>query len=383
MSLESPTSARKAWQVGVGFATDVGLVRERNEDALGVYVPYAGENSLGPVDAVFAVADGMGGHAGGDLAARFVAQAVEQELAASSTPSPRDLGAWLQGFLRRVNRELLALAALQGDASPLGSTLTMAALRDGRLHVAHVGDSRLYELRGSILAQRTPDHSWVAEQVRAGTLTPEQAARHPDRNLLTECLGVDAQLSPHVGDIVLSDDVRFLLCTDGVHGSLADETIADVLVREIDPQRAADRLIGLARAAGGHDNATALVFDVRRVSQLATTLSGAPDPAPGARPDGSRLRKVHGSLQRPDLSRLLLLGGGVLVLAALALCGWLLLGPVGVPGGIVPGNPPSEAAAVEAGSPAVVEPPPSPPIHDSQPPVSGGPSAASARRKAP
>jgi protein phosphatase len=318
----------------VGFTTDVGLVRERNEDAYSVFLPYAGEDNEGPVDAVFAVADGMGGHEGGDLAGRFVAQAVDQELAVPAAASPRDMRAWLLGFLRRVNRELLALGTLRGAAKRLGSTLTMTALRDGRLYVAHVGDSRLYLLTEEGLLQLTPDHSWVAEQLRSGGLTPEEAAHHPERNLLTECLGVDEHLDPFIAERSAGDGERYLLCSDGVHGAMTDTVIARVLAEELDPQRAAARLIELAREAGGQDNATAVVFDVRSVSALATTLTGSAPETPAGAGARRRIGPVTSlaALRRAVRMRspkLLLLGGSALFVVALIVGGWLLFASPG------------------------------------------------------
>lgn len=266
------------WHVAVGFATDTGLVRERNEDCFAVHLPYAGEASRAPADALFAVADGMGGHQAGDYASQYVAGAAQRAFA-DREGHVADIPAWLERLIRRVNRELASIARRQSFPRGMGSTLTIAVVQSGKVYLGHVGDSRCYRLYGGDLEQLTPDHSWVGEQVRAGRLTPQQAEAHPNRNLLTECLGVDRDVRPYLAEEPLQDGARYLLCSDGLFGGVPAAVLRRVLVDEREPQTAAQRLISIANEAGGEDNITAVVFDVTRTSELASTLPGLERPA--------------------------------------------------------------------------------------------------------
>lgn len=335
-----------AWRLEVGFLSDRGRVRERNEDAYAVFLPYAGEENRAPVDALFAVADGMGGHDAGDRASRFVADAVEATFAAWSEGPVReipDIPTWIERLMQEIHGELRSLAVEGGRPRGMGSTLTLAVLRDGRLHLGHVGDSRCYRLRDGSLEQLTPDHSWVAEQRRAGMLSAEEEANHPRRNLLTRCLGIGTDLHAFRATEALVDGSRYLLSSDGLHGVLPDAVILDVLRREAAPQHAARRLVELANEAGGEDNVTAIVFDVRRAPALATTEPGASGPSPaeptGVAPPESdapggfrfRLRFLAASGRRA-----LVVGGAVLVLGAVAAGSWLYLGEAGEDGGDPP-----------------------------------------------
>jgi len=271
------TASDAKWHVSVGFLTDTGLVRDRNEDSYAVHLPYAGEASRTPADAFFAVADGMGGHNAGDYASQYVAGAAQNSFAERGQ-AISDVSGWLERMIRRVNRELTSIAKREFNARGMGSTLTIAVLQSGRVYLGHVGDSRAYRLFGGELEQLTPDHSWVGEQVRSGLLTPEQAAVHPKRNLLTQCLGIDPDVKPYLADEPLQDGSRYLLCSDGLFGLVPDSVLRRILLDEREPQSAAARLIAIANEAGGGDNITAVVFDVLEASELATTIPIA-DPA--------------------------------------------------------------------------------------------------------
>lgn len=355
-----PAARGFGWRSTAGFRTHPGCVRERNEDAYAVYLPYAGERNRAPVEALFAVADGMGGHRAGDVASRYAAEAVQSAFGRPDGDEPTmpvpDLPAWIRELFGRINRELSARDGT-GRGQGMGSTLTLALVRDGRLYLGHVGDSRCYRFRDGALEQLTPDHSWVAEQRRAGLLSEEEARRHPKRNLLTQCLGLGRDLDLFVAEEALEDGARYLLCSDGLHGPVPDPVTTTVLSEEADPQAAASRLVELALEAGAPDNVTAVVFDVRRGLPLGNTLPDAPEgparllalsgeherrpagsgssasgptgtPAPGLRrrSDGpwSRLRAALPSRRR---HRLLLLAGILLTVGGGGAGGWLLLRP--------------------------------------------------------
>ncbi|AIY16454.1 serine/threonine-protein phosphatase [Pimelobacter simplex] len=245
-----------------GAATDVGLVRQANEDAYLATPP------------VFVVADGMGGHDRGDIASAFVVEEFAR-LAEGRYDLERGT-AVVDATLQAVQDRLLAYDAEQraagaGDTFAAGTTAVIALLvesPDGpRWLLANVGDSRIYRFSEGELEQVSVDHSVVQELVDAGRLTPAAAAVHPSRNVVTRALGGAAMPSSVSGAadyflLPLSAVERLVLCSDGVSGMIDDPSIAEILARHDDPRDAADALVAAAVAAGGHDNATAVVVDV-------------------------------------------------------------------------------------------------------------------------
>ncbi len=234
-----------------GSATDRGLVRRNNQDHL----------LVGPT--LFAVADGMGGHAAGEVASAVVIEAVQAAFEVKEPPcTADDLVAAIEHANHVVYEQSQADPALRG----MGTTLTAAAVveEDGeeRIAVANVGDSRAYVFAHGDLTQLTEDHSVAEELVRQGQISPAEVDTHPQRHILTRAMGifpdVDVDLwevLPYVGD-------RLLLCSDGLVREVADEQIAAVLRRLSDPSQAAQDLVARARAAGGSDNITVIVVDV-------------------------------------------------------------------------------------------------------------------------
>jgi PPM family protein phosphatase len=287
----------------VGFLSDTGRSRERNEDSFAVHVPYGDDPADGTVDALFVVADGMGGHEAGHVASRLATERVAAALTAppdpvQDPPTPESaMPERLERLLQAVNRELVDLAEDRGIARGAGSTLTAAVLQGSALYLAHVGDSRCYRLRDGQLTRLTQDHSWVAEQQRAGLITADEAEQHPQRNILTQCLGLDRMLQVFSATEQVRDGDRYLLCTDGLHGVLSDDAIGRTLVDEPRPQAAARRLIDLANAAGGPDNITAIVADLAwRVPLEATQPGTLRIAAPPRRRSGAWLLVALGLL---------------------------------------------------------------------------------------
>jgi serine/threonine protein phosphatase PrpC len=238
-------------KVSVGAATDIGQVREGNEDSYLV------------LDPLFAVADGMGGHRGGEVASDLAIRTI------------RHLFERRQGSLieqvERANRAVFERSRSDREVSGMGTTLTAVVVDDRQARLAHVGDSRAYLLRGGELTLLTEDHTLVQRMVHEGELTPEEAEGHPHRNILTRVLGVDGAVVVDEGVLDLREGDRLLLCTDGLTGMVPDEEIRAVLEESRDPQEAAERLVRAANGAGGVDNITAVVLDV--------TENGAPTPA--------------------------------------------------------------------------------------------------------
>jgi protein phosphatase len=245
-----------------GAASDPGQVRANNQDAA------VAEEQL------FAVADGMGGHAAGEVASRVAVESMRESVGDGT----------LVDAVRVANRSVWTRALEDPQLRGMGTTLSAIALVDDpdettRVHVVNVGDSRVYLLRDGELEQITVDHSLVAELEREGQITAQEARVHPQRNIVTRVLGqspdVDVDefsIDPYRGD-------RFLLCSDGLFNELEDDDLAAVLRTERDPQRAVDALVERANAAGGRDNITVIVVDViddgDKARQASAALAGS------------------------------------------------------------------------------------------------------------
>lgn len=227
-----------------GSRTDVGCVRDHNEDSLIVAPP------------LFAVADGMGGHAAGEVASEIAITVLSEK--APRTPDASALGRAVEDANRAV---ILAASEKRGRAG-MGTTMTAAILQKDRLVVAQVGDSRAYLLHQGKLQQLTRDHSLMADMIEAGRLTPEEARTHPNRSVITRALGSDPRMVPDLYEITVETGDRLLLCSDGLSSMLEDSAIESVLSRTRDPQRCASVLVNEAIAAGGYDNITVIVADV-------------------------------------------------------------------------------------------------------------------------
>jgi len=235
-----------AVRFNVGARTDVGRVREGNEDGYMVHEP------------LFAVADGMGGHQGGEVASRLALETLEPVAqGGDSEPTSR-----LAEVVREANRELLHAASQDPQLAGMGTTLTAFITRGDEIHLAHVGDSRAYLLREGELRQLTEDHTVVQRLVDEGRISPEEAEIHPQRSILTRALGVDDDVRVDEAMIEVRPGDRILLCSDGLTGMVPEEDMRRILSEHRDPQEAADALVDAANEAGGQDNITAVVVDV-------------------------------------------------------------------------------------------------------------------------
>lgn len=233
----------KAQPTSFGSRTDVGLVRDHNEDSLTVTPP------------IFAVADGMGGHAAGEVASEIAIQTLLQN--APDGPNSDDLARAVVA----ANRAIIRAANEGRGRHGMGTTLTAALLYDNRLIVAQVGDSRAYLLHNGALQRITRDHSLVADLVESGQITEAEARTHPRRSVITRALGSDPNTLPDIYEMNLVPGDRLLLCSDGLSSMIEDNLIESVLVRVKDPQRCASSLVNEAIEAGGFDNVTAVVVD--------------------------------------------------------------------------------------------------------------------------
>ncbi|WP_203338531.1 PP2C family protein-serine/threonine phosphatase [Nocardioides limicola] len=239
-----------------GAGTDVGCVREVNEDSF-------------LVDAsVFAVADGMGGHHGGDLASRIAV--TEVAALAGRHHGAEEATHAIVAALSAAHRRIQALG--RDDGGWYAGTTVVAAILVGsgdgaRWLLANVGDSRGYRFTADGLEQVTVDHSVVQELVDSGALTPEATRTHPERHVVTRALGGPVECEPDFFSIPVEAAPRLLLCSDGISAMIDDSEIAAILAASPDPRDAADRLVAAALAAGGKDNATAVVVDVMGLTE--------------------------------------------------------------------------------------------------------------------
>lgn len=227
-----------------GSRTDVGHVRDHNEDSLIVVPP------------LFAVADGMGGHEAGEVASELTIKTLS-ELA----PDHPDAQA-LERAVEAANLNVLRAPSDGIGREGMGTTLTAAMIEGERLLIAQVGDSRAYLLHQGELQQLTRDHSLMMDLIEAGQITPEQARVHPNRSVITRAIGSDPNMKPDIYELNISSGDRLLLCSDGLSTMLEDDEIQSIMRHTPDPQQCASNLVDAALQAGGYDNVTVVVVDV-------------------------------------------------------------------------------------------------------------------------
>ena len=234
-----------------GSASDVGRVRQENEDAILTS------------DGLFVVADGMGGHRGGQVASGLAIKALEQDFGPDVEPRSTDE---LVRAVQRANEVVVGAATNDPELTGMGTTLCAMALVDAdgveRLAIVNVGDSRAYLLKSDELEQITDDHSLVATLERQGRLTRDEAAVHPQRNILTRALGIDARVMVDSWEVRPVAGDRYVLCSDGLFNEVDESRIAATLRRLADPTDAARELVRLANEGGGRDNISLVVVDV-------------------------------------------------------------------------------------------------------------------------
>ncbi|HEY4378264.1 MAG TPA: Stp1/IreP family PP2C-type Ser/Thr phosphatase [Acidimicrobiales bacterium] len=244
----------------VGSATDVGRVRSNNQDSKLV------------ADHLYAVADGMGGHQGGEVASAMAVEVLGKDQIGRSLPE-------LKERVRLANRTIFEKAGTDDGLRGMGTTLCAIALVDGldgeEVAWVNVGDSRIYLFRDDDLLQLSADHSLVEDLVRDGQLTPEEAAVHPQRNILTRALGIDLDVDVDGSTVIPFTGDRYLLCSDGLFNEVDANRMAGVLRRLSDPDEAAAELVRLANEHGGRDNITVVIVEVTDDDGAAKTASDA------------------------------------------------------------------------------------------------------------
>ncbi len=254
--------------------TDVGRKRKHNEDAYALDVN----------EGLFIVADGMGGHAAGEVAAKITVETIGEFIAATRQ---KEEATWpfrydhqlefnsnrLAIAIEKANERVMAAVAAQPWLKGMGTTVVAGLLNEKTLSLAHVGDSRAYLYRDGTLTRLTDDHSWVHEQVEAGILTEEEAKSHPLKNVVTRALGGGPSVSPDLQELSFRPGDEFIFCSDGLTTMLSDEDIHDTAEKEREPQSLCRRLVDSANERGGVDNITVVVV---RVPDSASPKSSDP-----------------------------------------------------------------------------------------------------------
>lgn len=256
--------------------TDVGRVRQLNEDSIVCEAP------------LFAVADGMGGHAAGEVASGLVAEVlIALALHGQHTADG------VREALALANARIREEAASRGASGGMGTTVVGVMLSGDAPLAFNIGDSRLYRFRDGRLEQLSTDHSMVQELVDAGTITAEEARAHPDRNVVTRAVGVDAEIDADVWELDLRAGDRVVVCSDGLVGEVTDEGIAAILADQSGSSGAAEELVMAALAAGGRDNVSVVVIDVIQTTAARGYPAVAESPARSGDTTEPRLRRTE------------------------------------------------------------------------------------------
>lgn len=237
--------------------TDVGVVRSGNED----------NYLLVPDKAIFIVADGMGGHAAGEVASEMAVRIIAQQLGDPRTLAETEASHRIREAIREANAQIFDRTLTEHDKRGMGTTATALVLMGSRYLIGQVGDSRAYMLRDGEMLQLTKDHSYVQEQVDAGYLTQEDARTHPYSNVITRCVGANEDVIPdtYLGTLRAGD--LFLLASDGLTGMIDDPRLQQLLESSREPQDLSDALVTEANRVGGLDNITVILVRIDSLEQ--------------------------------------------------------------------------------------------------------------------
>lgn len=250
---ERSGKVRELGDVRASIRTDPGCLRGSNEDH-GRHVSPGDRDTIARRGRLTVIADGMGGHSSGEVASRMAVEIITQRYYSDRGWASYEV---LRRAIEEANREIYGAAFANESLAGMGTTVVALVMIADRAFSAHVGDSRLYRMRGGRLALLTRDHSQVMEMVQQGLLTVEQARSHDDKNVILRALGPQAEVEVELSDgFAVEPDDTFLLCSDGLNDMVEDDEIEAILRSEPDEHQAADLLIAAAKANGGHDNVT-------------------------------------------------------------------------------------------------------------------------------
>jgi serine/threonine protein phosphatase PrpC len=294
-------SLAKKLRLAAAGLTDIGRRREHNQDNVTHYVP-PDENQLAVKGALFVVCDGMGGHAAGEVASELGVNTIRDVYYSSHD---EDVIENIASAVRAANGAIYDYAQLHPESKGMGTTCVSVLIHGGRAYFVNIGDSRGYLARDGDMRQVTLDHSWVAEQVRAGLLTEEQARTHAHRNVITRSLGTGPSVTADLFVETLKQGDRILLCSDGLHGYVDEREIKREMLTRPEPEVGVQALVDMANSNGGPDNITALVIHLLEVpavtGELNLPVAGSQDeptitqPVPAVAASAARASKVASS----------------------------------------------------------------------------------------
>jgi protein phosphatase len=255
-------AAHKSVDYRLGQRTDVGRARTLNEDSLFAVQLHKNQQSLSQPMGIYVVADGMGGHARGEVASGTITNLIAENFSTLlTTPATPDTGQrWLEDAISNANRALYDTRRSSG--SDMGSTLVMAVLVGNTACVGHVGDSRAYLINGQEITRLTADHSLVERLVATGQITPAEARHHPQSNVIYRVMGDKPRVESDPSRHLLRPGDRLLLCSDGLSGMVEDTLIHQIVINAVSPQDACDKLVEAANQAGGDDNISVIVIEI-------------------------------------------------------------------------------------------------------------------------
>lgn len=233
--------------------TDVGQIRSENQD----YV-YASEQPIGNLPNLFVVADGMGGHNAGDFASRCAVSVLTESVKKNMSFNPIKI---IRHGIESANEQVYLESGIDVSKAGMGTTIVAVTIVGYYAYVANVGDSRLYLLNSRGIAQITKDHSYIAEMIRRGNITKEEARYHPDKNIITRAVGTGDFVTIDFFDVELSDDTKILLCSDGLSNMVRDEEMHEIIYSSENIEEAAKQLIDRANENGGSDNISVIVIE--------------------------------------------------------------------------------------------------------------------------
>ena len=233
--------------------TDVGQKRRENQDFV-----YASEQPIGNLPNLFVVADGMGGHNAGDFASRCAVSVMVESVKRDMSFNPIKI---IRHAIETANEQVCVQADLDPQKSGMGTTLVAVTVVGHYAYVANVGDSRLYLSDSHDIVQITRDHSWIAEMVRRGEISREEARNHPDKNIITRAVGTGPSVRIDFFDVELEEETRILMCSDGLSNMVSDDTIQEILCSSDDIEKSAESLVALANENGGRDNISVIIIE--------------------------------------------------------------------------------------------------------------------------
>ena len=239
----------------IGYKSDVGRVRENNEDSFFV------DTERG----IFIAADGMGGHRAGEVASKMAVEIISSSLK-ESLKDNGDIPLIIHKAIQVANREIYKKAAQDANLAGMGTTVVLTIYNENKIYIAHVGDSRAYLIQGNEIKQLTQDHSLVAELLNAKEINEEDARNHHLRHVLSKALGTEKSVKADIQNVQYQNGDYFLFCTDGITDMLRDEEIRRIFLNGQDLQKICEDLISSANEKGGKDNMTVVAISIKPTS---------------------------------------------------------------------------------------------------------------------